>query len=55
MVRQAIAADVAGIQRVRWAVRENRLVSRVIADTEVLEAIEVTGRGWVVEKHGEVR
>ena len=53
-LRQAVAGDVAGIQRVRRAVRENRLVSTVIRDEDVLEAIERTGRGWVVEAGGEI-
>jgi ABC-type lipopolysaccharide export system ATPase subunit len=35
-------------------VRENRLVSVVIADEEVREALERTGRGWVVESDGDV-
>jgi GNAT superfamily N-acetyltransferase len=39
---------------VRAAVRENRLVSAVIADDDVRGAIEVTGRGWVVEHEGDV-
>lgn len=34
--------------------RENRLVSTVISDADVRAAIEVTGRGWVVERQGEV-
>lgn len=54
MLRQAIASDIPGIQRVRSSVRENRLVSTVIADEAVLEAIEVSGRGWVVESEGEI-
>lgn len=54
ILRPATRADVAGIQRVRHAVKENRLVSRVIADAEVVDAIERTGRGWVVEVEGEV-
>lgn len=37
------------MQRVRGAVRENRLVSRVISDADVAEAIERSGRGRVVE------
>ena len=53
-LRQATRADVSGIQRVRHSVRENRLVSRRISDDEVIEAIERTGRGWVVEEGGEV-
>ena len=53
-VRQATGADVAAIQRVRHAVRENRLVSTTISDADVREAIEQTGRGWVIESKGEV-
>lgn len=54
ILRPATRDDVAGMQRVRHAVKENRLVSRVIADAEVVDAIERTGRGWVVEAGGEV-
>lgn len=54
MLRQAVASDIPAIQRVRRSVRENRLVSTVISDDAVRDAIEVTGRGWVVESQGEV-
>lgn len=54
VLRQAVRADVPGIQRVRHGVRENRLTSCVITDAEVVEAIELTGRGWVVEVDGQV-
>ena len=53
-LRLAARADVPGMQRVRHAVKENRLVSRVIPDDEVIDAIERSGRGWVVEDQGEV-
>jgi len=53
-LRQAVRADVREIQRVRHAVRENRLVSMVITDDEVIAAIEQTGRGWVVEDDGRI-
>lgn len=53
-LRQAVRADVREIQRVRHAVRENRLVSTVITDDEVIAAIEDTGRGWVVEDGGRI-
>ena len=53
-LRLAARADVPGMQRVRHAVKENRLVSRVISDDEVIDAIERSGRGWVVEDGGEV-
>lgn len=52
--RRAVASDIGGIQRVRRSVRENRLVSSVITDEDVREAIEESGRGWVVESQGEV-
>jgi GNAT superfamily N-acetyltransferase len=54
VLRQAVAADIPGIQRVRRSVRENRLVSSTISDDQVCEAIERTGRGWVIESAGEV-
>jgi GNAT superfamily N-acetyltransferase len=54
MLRQALASDIPGIQRVRHAVRENRLESLVVSAEDVREAIEDSGRGWVVELGGEV-
>lgn len=53
-LRLAQRGDVAQIQRVRHSVRENRLTSGAIADEEVVEAIERTGRGWVVEIDGRI-
>ena len=47
-MRQAVRADVPGIQRVRHSVRENVLTSCVIADDEVVDYLERFGRGWVV-------
>ena len=55
ILRQAERRDIADIQRVRHAVKENRLASRVISDKEVAQAIEVTGRGWVIEVEGRVQ
>ncbi len=49
LLRQARRYDVPAIQRVRHSVRENRLVSRTISDDDVIAAIEVSGRGWVME------
>jgi hypothetical protein len=40
MLRAARAADIPAIQRVRASVKENRLVSTVIADEDVRTAIE---------------
>jgi GNAT superfamily N-acetyltransferase len=49
LLRQAVRADVPGIQRVRHSVRENVLSSRSsIPDEEVVAFIERFGRGWVV-------
>ena len=53
-IRQALRADVPGIQRVRASVRENILRSTAIMDADVIHAIEDTGRGWVIEQAGEV-
>lgn len=53
-VRVAKAADVPDMLRVRAAVKENRLVSRVIGAHEVQEAIQRTGRGWVAEVDGQM-
>jgi GNAT superfamily N-acetyltransferase len=49
VLRQARRTDIPGILRVRYAVSENRLDSRVISETDVAEALERTGRGWVIE------
>jgi GNAT superfamily N-acetyltransferase len=54
MLRVAVASDIPAIQRIRHSVRENRLVSTVIRDREVQEAIENRGRGWVVELSGDL-
>lgn len=48
-LRQAGAADIPGLWRVRYAVRENRLAPGRISDEEVRAEIEDSGRGWVVE------
>jgi len=42
------------MHRVRLAVKENRLVSTVISESDYLPAIETSGRGWVVEIDGQV-
>ena len=51
-LRQAVRSDIPAIQRVRHAVKENRLTSTVITDGDVAEAIERTGRGWVIDVDG---
>lgn len=53
-LRRALASDVPGIQRVRSSVLENKLVSLVISNEAVREAIEDTGRGWVIEVEGDL-
>ena len=37
------------------SVRENRLESMVIGEDQVIEAIEKTGRGWVIDDDGNRR
>jgi GNAT superfamily N-acetyltransferase len=48
-LRQAERGDIPAMHRVRLAVRENRLTSSVITEEHYIPAIEVTGRGWVIE------
>ena len=42
------------MHRVRMSVRENILVSTVITEADTRGAIEVTGRGWVIELDGQI-
>ncbi|HWO36094.1 MAG TPA: GNAT family N-acetyltransferase [Candidatus Acidoferrum sp.] len=51
VLRQAMRDDLTELLRVRYAVSENR-PSRIIPDSQVIEALEVTGRGWVIELDG---
>ncbi|MBT8061156.1 MAG: GNAT family N-acetyltransferase [Gammaproteobacteria bacterium] len=52
VTRRATVGDVPGMQGVRHAVWENRLVNSIISDDEVIEAIEESGRGWVaIDEH----
>ena len=53
VLRQAAQADIAGMHRVRLAVKENRLSnpSRV-TEADYRDAIEKFGRGWLIEIDG---
>jgi len=51
-MRQALRGDIEAMHRIRVAVRENRLTSSVIEPAHYVEAIEQTGRGWVIEEGG---
>ena len=52
VLRQALRSDLPDLFRVRHAVSENRQFSLAIPDDQVLEALESTGRGWVMELDG---
>lgn len=54
VLRPAARQDISGMHRVRLAVRENRLTTTMISEADYLPAIETTGRGWVVERGGEI-
>lgn len=54
MLREARRADIPGMHRVRLAVKENRLVSNVVTEKDYAPAIELTGRGWVIELGTEI-
>ena len=53
-IRQARPSDAAAMHRVRMSVQENRLVSVVLSEHDYIVAIEVTGRGWVIELQGNI-
>jgi GNAT superfamily N-acetyltransferase len=52
ILRQAAVSDLPDLCRVRYAVSENHLSSLAIPDDQVIEALETTGRGWVIELDG---
>jgi GNAT superfamily N-acetyltransferase len=52
VLRQAVRSDVPDLLRVRRAVSENSLLSLAIPDAQLVEALETTGRGWVIEVDG---
>ena len=54
VLRQAMRSDLPGLFRVRRAVSENHLSSLTLPDDQVIEALETSGRGWVVELDGEI-
>lgn len=51
-LRVATMADAAGIWHVRYAVTENTLTRGRLTDDDLREALEDTGRGWVIERGG---
>lgn len=52
ILRQAVRSDLPDLLRVRHAVADGSLSSLAIPDDQILEALETTGRGWVVELDG---
>jgi GNAT superfamily N-acetyltransferase len=52
ILRQAVRRDLPELFRVRRAVSENRLFLLTMPDDQVIEALETTGRGWVIELDG---
>jgi GNAT superfamily N-acetyltransferase len=55
MLRRAVAADYAGMHRVRVAVKENRLSSPDrITQADYIDAMEASGRSWIIESDGEI-
>jgi GNAT superfamily N-acetyltransferase len=53
VLREARREDIPGMHSVRTSVRENRLTSR-ISESDYIPAIEIHGKGWVIEDEGEV-
>jgi GNAT superfamily N-acetyltransferase len=52
ILRQAIRNDLPDLLRVRHAVSEHRLFLLTMPDDQVIDALETTGRGWVIELDG---
>lgn len=52
VLRQAIRSDLPDLLRVRRAVSEDRLFLLTLPDDQLIEALETTGRGWVIELDG---
>jgi GNAT superfamily N-acetyltransferase len=55
IIREATLADITGMQRVRNAVKENRLSDpALVPDSAYAEYLNTRGKGWVAEKDGEI-
>lgn len=54
LLRQARREDIPALHRVRLAVRENVLTSTSVTEAAYVEAIERTGRGFLIEVAGEI-
>lgn len=54
LLRRAERSDVGAMQRIRASVKENRLTSRALSQADYVRAIELDGRGWVVQVEDEV-
>jgi GNAT superfamily N-acetyltransferase len=54
VLRQAHAADIPALWRVRHAVTENTLTPGRLTDEDVRRELEDTGRGWLIEADGAV-
>jgi GNAT superfamily N-acetyltransferase len=53
-LRPACRADIGGMHAVRMSVRENQLTSVSLDESDYSRAIELDGRGWVVELNGSI-
>jgi GNAT superfamily N-acetyltransferase len=54
ILRQAVRSDLPELLRVRRAVSENRLFLLTMRDDQIIDALESTGRGWVIELDGAI-
>lgn len=53
-IRQASRPDITHMHRIRMSVTENRLVSMTLSEADYVDAIERTGRGWVMQVGDEI-
>lgn len=54
-LRLATRADIPAMHVIRMAVKENVLTSTTITEADYVSALEVTGRGWVIDDGGALR
>jgi GNAT superfamily N-acetyltransferase len=53
-VRLATRSDIADLQRIRGAVRENRLVSMTLSDADYVRYLRGDARTWVAVSDGQI-
>jgi GNAT superfamily N-acetyltransferase len=53
-LRRAQREDIAELHRIRLSVLENRLISTTLSESDYVQEIDASGRGWVIECQGDI-